>query len=221
MGREKKTVYHHGELKQALLREGLSELERAGWASFSMRSVAKTLDVSPAAPLHHYKSRTSYAAALAATGFEKLQGLIQRQVAREGTALDRLRAGFVAYTRFAIDNPELYRTMFSAEVSAEAEAYDMRDPKRDLDVGSLVEAKAQTFNMFMQAVTDAQSAGFIRAGEAQRIARTITSQAHGLASEFIDEKVGSRISRTREAEEIFRMLYSGLVSERSHVRVIS
>ncbi len=219
MERDRKKDYHHGELKQALLREGLAEIERGGWASFSMRLVAKSLDVSPAAPLHHYKSRTAYAAALAAIGFDRLQGLIQRQLSKEVPALDRLQAAFVAYTRFAIDNAELYRTMFSAELSDEAEAYDMRDPNRDHDVGSLVEAKGHTFDVFMRAVRDAQSAGYLRAGDAQRVARTITSQAHGLASEFIDEKVGSRISRRREAEEIFRMLYSGLVSHRRQVRI--
>ncbi len=221
MGRDRKKDYHHGELKQALLREGISELERGGWASFSMRSVAKSLDVSPTAPLHHYKTRTIYGAALAATGFEKLQGLIQREFSKKGTALDQLKAAFVAYTRFAIDNPELYRTMFSAEVSAAAEAYTTRIPKRDPDVGSLVETKLRTFDVIIQGVRGAQSGGYLRAGDAQPLARIITSLAHGLSLEFIDERVAARTGRRKAAAEMFETLLNGIGSPRRQIRVTS
>lgn len=103
--------YHHGDLRAALVSEGLRQLEASGAAALSLRALAKATGVSPNAPYRHFADKTALMGALAAMGFEKFADAIV--AAADGPAKAALRAQGRAYLDFALAHPALYRLMFS------------------------------------------------------------------------------------------------------------
>ena len=50
----RRSHYHHGDLRQALLLSAEAEIQSAGVEGFSLRKVARRAGVSHAAPAHHF-----------------------------------------------------------------------------------------------------------------------------------------------------------------------
>lgn len=116
MGRD---TYHHGDLRDALLGAATRLVEEEGASRVSLRAIAREAGVSAAAPYHHFEDREALLAAVAASGFEALGRAMERAAAEtaEVEPLGRLRAIGAAYVRFAVENPHLFRLMFSGIVS--------------------------------------------------------------------------------------------------------
>lgn len=108
--------YHHGNLFSALLDSAEQELIERGIEGFSLRGVAKRVNVSHAAPAHHFGDANGLLTALAARGFERF---IQRQrdFRRRAPSDPRaqLEASGVGYVVFALENPAIFRLMFSSD----------------------------------------------------------------------------------------------------------
>ena len=111
-----KKSYHHGDLRAELLSAAEIELSENGIEAFSLRAVAKRAGVSHGAPAHHFKNLTGLLTALAATGYERFiaaQNLRQQQA--EADPESQLVASGLGYIDFAVDNPALFRLMFSSQ----------------------------------------------------------------------------------------------------------
>jgi AcrR family transcriptional regulator len=109
--------YHHGNLRQALLEAALVILEREGEAGLGLRDLARAVGVSPAAPYRHFASRGALLEALAVTGFNRFTAAMEATA--EAHPSDALRAMGRTYVLFALDNPGLFRLMFSAQLRRE------------------------------------------------------------------------------------------------------
>ena len=108
--------YHHGDLRAALLREAGSLLESSGAEAISLRGLARSLNVSHAAPGHHFPTRTTLLAELAADGYAQLaRHLADAMATSDPDAW--LAATGRAYVRFALANPERYRLMFTSRLT--------------------------------------------------------------------------------------------------------
>ncbi|MAW88726.1 MAG: TetR family transcriptional regulator [Phyllobacteriaceae bacterium] len=107
--------YHHGDLRSALLAAAEQELAEKGIENFSMRGVAKRAGVSHAAPAHHFRDVNGLLTALSAQGFRRL---VERQhVFMKDTkpdAWNQLMASGLGYVVFALENPPVFRLMFSS-----------------------------------------------------------------------------------------------------------
>jgi AcrR family transcriptional regulator len=112
----KKSTYHHGALREELIRRGLEALEREGAEALSLRSLAEAAGVSKAAPYRHFKDKDHFLGALADEGFRRLYA--ELDAARQGTARSGEDDGVgrmgQAYMGFAIRTPALYRLMSSS-----------------------------------------------------------------------------------------------------------
>ena len=109
--RDKK--YHHGDLKSALIEAGLAELEEKGLDGLSLRGIAARVGVSHTAPKNHFDSLRGLLTAIAARGFEMHTAEMRRRVEDQPPGQGRLHAACNGYVRFALDNPELFKLMFS------------------------------------------------------------------------------------------------------------
>jgi len=109
--------YHHGNLREALLRAALELIAQKGPAGFTFAEAARWAGVSPAAPYRHFRDRDELMASVALRGFEQFEAALAR--AWDGgrpdafTALDRLGK---AYLEFARAEPAFYSAMFEAGV---------------------------------------------------------------------------------------------------------
>jgi len=106
--------YHHGDLRDALVRAGRTILEEDGLAVLSLRRAARTAGVSPAAPYHHFPDKQALLDAVATQGFDALTSAMETRMAKETDPNARLDSSGVGYVAFAVGNPALFRLMFGA-----------------------------------------------------------------------------------------------------------
>ncbi len=110
--RKRPPSYHHGDLRDALIRAARKILEKDGLAELSLRQVARAVGVSPAAPYHHFADKHALLTAVATLGFAALRSEMLMRMAKETDPVARLDASGVGYVVFAVDNPALFRLMF-------------------------------------------------------------------------------------------------------------
>ena len=70
MAKKTTKAYHHGDLREALIKAGRAILEKDGVEALTLRACARKAGVSHAAPQHHFASINDLLAEIAATGFE-------------------------------------------------------------------------------------------------------------------------------------------------------
>ena len=99
--------YHHGELRQAVLRTAGEVLEKEGLESLSVREVARRAGVSHNAPYRHFPDHDRLLVALVEEGFEMLIDALARRPRREMGE---------AYVDFALSHPQRFRLMFGGRV---------------------------------------------------------------------------------------------------------
>jgi AcrR family transcriptional regulator len=109
--------YHHGNLKEALLRAALELIAQKGPAGFTFAEAARSAGVSPAAPYRHFRDRDELLASVALRGFELFEVALARAW-DDGrpdvfAALERLGK---AYLEFARTEPAYYSAMFEAGI---------------------------------------------------------------------------------------------------------
>ena len=109
--------YHHGNLKEALLRAALELIAQKGPGGFTFAEAARWAGVSPAAPYRHFRDRDELLASIALRGFHQFEAALA-QAWDEGRpdvffALDRLGK---AYLDFARSEPAYYSAMFEAGI---------------------------------------------------------------------------------------------------------
>jgi len=114
--------YHHGNLKEALVRAALEWIAEKGPAGFTFADAARWAGVSPAAPYRHYRDRDALLADVAQRGFEAFTAALAKAW-DDGrpdvhSAFDRLGK---AYLDFAKREPAYYSAMFEAGVPLDAD----------------------------------------------------------------------------------------------------
>ena len=101
--------YHHGDLRNALLKAAREVLEERGPSFLGLREISRRVGVSAPSAYHHFPSRDALALGLAEQGaLEMAQALM----VKPGEGNDTLLPYGEAYVTFARANPALYRLMF-------------------------------------------------------------------------------------------------------------
>jgi AcrR family transcriptional regulator len=107
--------YHHGNLKEALLRAALELIAQKGPGGFTFAEAARWAGVSPAAPYRHFRDRDELLSSVALRGFHQFEATLSKAW-DDGrpdvfVALERLGK---AYLDFARKEPAYYSAMFEA-----------------------------------------------------------------------------------------------------------
>ncbi|MFN3657586.1 MAG: TetR/AcrR family transcriptional regulator [Pseudolabrys sp.] len=114
--------YHHGNLKEALVRAALALIAEKGPAGFTFADAARWAGVSPAAPYRHFRDRDALIADVARRGFDEFTAALSKAW-DDGrpdvtTAFDRLGKAYLAFAR---REPAYYSAMFEAGVSPDTD----------------------------------------------------------------------------------------------------
>ena len=110
-------AYHHGNLKEALVRAALELIAEKGPAGFTFADAARWAGVSPAAPYRHFKSREELLADVARRGFEEFtEALVKAWDDGKPDPLTAFNRLGKAYLDFARDKQAYYSAMFEAGV---------------------------------------------------------------------------------------------------------
>lgn len=110
--------YHHGNLKETLVRAALALIAEKGPAGFTFAEAARWAGVSPAAPYRHFRDRDDLLADVALRGFTQFEAELAAAWADgtpdPGTAFERLGKAYLAFAR---NEPAYYSAMFEAGIS--------------------------------------------------------------------------------------------------------
>lgn len=165
--------YHHGDLKEALVRAALELIAEKGPAGFTFADAARWAGVSPAAPYRHFRDRDELLADVARRGFEQFT-LALTKAWDDGkpdlmSAFDRLGK---SYLDFAKREPSYYSAMFEAGVPIDA------DPQ--------LRAVSEAAFAVLRGAAEKLVAGMPPKGRppALMVALHIWSMTHGIASLF-------------------------------------
>ena len=191
-----KRQYHHGDLRQALVRSALEILSEAGIAGLSLRAAARRARVSAMAPYRHFADKEALLAAVAEYGFRELTTQLTTAAATAADPRAGLAALGVAYVLFARDQPSLFKLMFGPAIESKS-----GHPALD-------EAGSACFDALRQAVKAAKF--FEGDAEAHDVALTCWSLVHGLSGLIVDGRLAE--DDTGPAEAIATRL-TGLLSD--------
>jgi AcrR family transcriptional regulator len=165
--------YHHGDLREDLVRAALELIKEKGPAGFTFADAARWAGVSPAAPYRHFRDREELLADVAKRGFALFSETLQKAWGdgKPSTAEAFKRIG-AAYLNFARKEPAYYAAMFEAGVNIGA------DPE-------LREAAERSFNSLRMAA-EILVAKMPAKGRppALMVALHIWAMTHGIASLF-------------------------------------
>lgn len=168
-----KRAYHHGDLRRALIEAGLELLRSREAESVSLREVAREVGVSATAVYRHFPDKEALLDALAGEGL----GLLAAAQHAAADAAGGGEAGFiatgVAYVRFALDNPALFRLTFAATASHDILS---KQPEHLPDAMAFLRANA---------TAAAQAVG----ADPKVVAIRAWAIAHGLAALLLEEQV--------------------------------
>jgi AcrR family transcriptional regulator len=170
----KRTAYHHGALRRALIDASLALIDDEGIGALSLRAAARKAGVSHNAPYHHFKDRGSLLAAIAEEGFAELAREMAAARAAAPDARTRLEACALAYVRFALESPAWFKVMFRPELGAPSEE------------AAVARSSSPALDTLTGAIVEAQAAGLAPAGDPMPLVLTCWSAVHGLASLWLD-----------------------------------
>src|SRR5262245_26184666 len=105
--------YHHGSLREAMLRAAETILERDGIGGLTLRAAAREAGVSHAAPKNHFGDVMGLLSDLAAVGFARFRAAMEAHISKRAPA--RLEAIGRGYVTFARTHPDLFLLMFRSE----------------------------------------------------------------------------------------------------------
>ena len=165
--------YHHGNLKEALVRAALELIAEKGPAGFTFAEAARWAGVSPAAPYRHFRDRDELLADVARRGFEEFEARLA-QAWNGGrpdplTAFDRVGRAYLAFAR---DQQAYYSAMFESGIPLD------RNP-------TLVEAGERAFGVLREAAEAILATMPVKGRPpALMVALHIWSMSHGIASLF-------------------------------------
>ena len=109
-----KSGYHHGDLRSALNEAALTLVAEAD--ELSLREVARRVGVSATAVYRHFPDKAALLAAVAAAGLDRLGEAQRAAFDAAGGGAAGFNATGVAYVRFALDHPRLFRLIFAQPV---------------------------------------------------------------------------------------------------------
>jgi len=118
--------YHHGNLRETLLRAGLAAAQAGGPAALQLRELASAAGVSPSAVYRHFPDMAHLSAEVSRAARESLATRMLHAAAAvpevtgdpgEG-AIRRMQAIGRAYIEFAVSEPHLFDTAFMSAGAA-------------------------------------------------------------------------------------------------------
>ena len=120
--RGSRETYHHGSLREALIKAAEVLIDERGLEGFSLRETARRAGVSPAAPAHHFRDAKGLLSAVAASAFWRFGKAME--AADKGEEFEqRLRTQAVAYLRFAKSEGAKFKLMWRIDLT------DRTDPE--------------------------------------------------------------------------------------------
>ena len=183
--------YHHGDLKNALIKAGVEILSKQGIEGLSLRKVAQRAGVSHSAPYAHFPDKQSLIAAISTEGFNQLYTELDAAIlANPKNPKKQLQQGARAYVQFALNNTDTFNIMFSGVL------------EKEKDYPAFVDISSKTFQRVVDVVRACQEAGVLRATTAEMMAVAVWGQVHGIISLALEGQIPHTVLDGHKLEDV-------------------
>lgn len=197
-------VYHHGDLRRALIEAAVKTIAQRGVDAVKVSDLAAHLGVTVGAPFKHFETRLALLVAVAEEGARRMVERMDTAATRETDPLEQQRARGIAYVRFAVEQPGFFRVVTRAEVVA---------------ASPLVQQLAAASEQTLDAVLGRHRRGAKSQEMVRRSAGLLAAQAltYGLARMITDGLLGDIDAKQAErlAFEVTEVLGTGLGEARA------
>ncbi|MCP2176505.1 TetR/AcrR family transcriptional regulator [Williamsia maris] len=180
------------DVRDALVSAGHRVLAAKGVRGLTVRAVATEAGVAPMGVYNHLDGKDGLVAVIVSDGFERLRATTAGTL--DSDARQRLRESGRRYRRFALENPTLYRLMFSEECNLGGDAGLAA-------LGALTEI-----------VRYAQAAGVVRDDDAFELTLAIWSCVHGAVSLELDGAAPIPVDRDAIFESVLDLIENGVTA---------
>lgn len=183
--------YHHGNLKNALIKAGIEILSKEGVNGLSLRKVARKAGVSHSAPYAHFPDKQWLIAAISTEGFNQLYAELDAAIsAHVKNPKRQLLEGARAYVQFAMTHTDTFKIMFSGILEKEKE------------YPAFVEISHKTFERVVDVVRACQAVHVLGPGSTEIIAVSIWGQVHGIVSLALEGQISHTVLGRRNVQDI-------------------
>ena len=173
-----KSKYHHGDLKNALIKAGIEILNTEGIHALTLRKVAQKAGVSHAAPYAHFTDKQALIAAISTEGFRLIYEALSTAITpHTGDPARQLVEGACAYAQFAVSDPAHFKITFSGVIEKEE------------DYPAFVEISHRTFGRVVDVVGACQQAGVLKESPVDLAALAVWGQVHGVVSLILEKQI--------------------------------
>ena len=170
---QRKARYHHGELREALIRATRQLVEQRGAENFTLADACRVAGVTTAAPYRHFRGKQEILEEIASRGFAELGNRTTAILAEKGEGtLQGIVAMGQAYVAFAVEETAVFRLMFGQQPSLKKAQH-------------VLGAAHACFSKLIDQVALYCRRNKVR-GDAQQIALRLWTFVHGAASLLID-----------------------------------
>jgi AcrR family transcriptional regulator len=205
MSRRRRKTYHHGDLRNALLKAAIPVLARKGVAGLSLREVAAAAGVSHTAPYRHFRDKAALLEAIAVQGHNSLRDgcLAAQHKWPEDPKRQWIETG-LTYLQFILENPEIAQVMFGSVL-----------PRKSAD-SALHQAVSEAVQGLAQIIENGKAAGLYANRQTKDLVLTSLSTVHGLAALMSQGFIGGGKLSPEKAQavalRVAETLWHGMVS---------
>ena len=196
LARKPEKAYHHGDLRDALVKAALREAEQGGPEAISIKALAKDLGVSQPAPYRHFADREALLQAVTAEAFRQFNAILS-EANRKPSKRSKLSRFAQTALEFGLRRNGIYRLMFASRTMACATT------DSELHI-----AAQETFALLVESF-EAPAVGLLR----ERHALQIWAALHGvisLAEQGLLTGQMARVTREELIEDIVQQTKAAL-----------
>lgn len=187
------------------LREKILQITRTllfsdGYSALSMRKIAGEIGVSATSIYLYFDSKDHLVHTLIEESVNDLSVALEQGVEGKVGTLDRFKAIIDSYMEFALNNSEKYQVIYSVQTETMS-----RYPKEKF-------RKARRgYTLLESVITKGVSEGIFELEEATIAAYSIWAQLHGVVSVVLNQRLDSRIDKSRFLEESVDYIVQGFL----------
>ncbi|MBC7878618.1 MAG: TetR/AcrR family transcriptional regulator [Anaerolineales bacterium] len=186
-----KKIYHHGDLKNALIKAGVEILAKDGVSGLSLRKVASKAGVSHTAPYSHFADKQALIAAISTEGFRQLYQCLSDVVDKyKSNPKKQLIEAAWAYVQFAMDDPDRFKVMFSGVLQKEKQYPEF------------VEESQRNFQLVKMIVEVNQASGVLRGGSSDLAALSAWGIIHGFVMLMLEGQISHTVLEQATLREL-------------------
>ena len=187
----KKKSYHHGDLKNALIKAGVEILAKDGVSGLSLRKVALKAGVSHTAPYSHFADKQALIAAISTEGFRQLYEKVSMvaEANKEQPSMQLVEVAW-SYVQFAMDDPGLFKVMFSGVLEKEKEYPEF------------VAESQRNFQLLKMIVEANQASGRLRSGSSELAVLSAWGIIHGFVMLLLEGQIPRAILEQKNLREL-------------------